>query len=534
MLVKNHFSNMYSVTLVLVVLYGSIAVNRSIEYSSLVLHSQRHLNIVATTLEETISQIVASHDQLMLLHRSLGHIDIDFINSLRMEPSWLQVFGSLSWFDRNFDIVSSTEIIEQRFNVGNKPAVKFLQSTLTDSLVIARPSVCRVTKRPIIGLIRPIITSDALGLSLDGILLVTIDLQRLQHLASGLITDSSLEVSLLIDGTSVPLTEGTKFVPHTITNTSNIVTEGDHYLAIRKSNNFAFYVVVSTSINHIFQEFVQSSILIVIMALLFTCVIVCATRTAQANIKYFMKLVQECDIAREAATRANQLKSEFLANMSHELRTPLNAIIGFSEFMLLLPVTTVKSSEYLSHIHEAGTYLLSLINNILDLSKIEASSMEVDLHVFKLGSIIPECLVIVKQVYPVAIIDLSGLDHSIPVISDALRLKQVITNLLTNAIKFSKDSNENPQIRMLSKLLPNNFVEISIVDSGIGMTPDEVEIALKPFRQVSQGKNKRYGGTGLGLPIAAKLVKLLGGTFTIQSAKGTGTTVQFTIPSIHS
>ena len=251
--------------------------------------------------------------------------------------------------------------------------------------------------------------------------------------------------------------------------------------------------------------------------------------------------------AKEAAESASIAKSEFLANMSHELRTPLNHIIGFTELIVDRQHGDLNNvqEEFLNDVLQSGQFLLSLINDILDLSKVEAGKLQLELSDINLKTLINSCLNMIKEKATEHRIELSfdldGCPESIN--ADKRKIKQIMHNLLSNAVKFTPDSG---RIHVSGNLTKNveaeaagtiqkpsgHWIEISVTDSGIGIKPENLKRVFDHFEQVENSANRRYQGTGLGLSLTKKLVELHGGSLRAESeGEGQGSTFRFAIPA---
>jgi signal transduction histidine kinase len=235
--------------------------------------------------------------------------------------------------------------------------------------------------------------------------------------------------------------------------------------------------------------------------------------------------------AKEEAEAASRSKSEFLANMSHELRTPLNAIIGFSDLMEAQKYGALGSPRYLQYIRDigdSGRHLLDLINDVLDISKVERGKLELIEEQVDLAEIVEASLRLMRQRAEAAQVTLAiEVEAKLPPLwADGLRLKQVLLNLLSNAVKFTPAGG---RIR-LGAALGEDGLSLSVEDTGIGMDEAGIELALRPFGQVDAKLARKHGGAGLGLPLSKAIIELHGGRLTIVSAPGRGTKVAATLP----
>ncbi|MBN1252593.1 MAG: PAS domain S-box protein [Bacteroidales bacterium] len=244
---------------------------------------------------------------------------------------------------------------------------------------------------------------------------------------------------------------------------------------------------------------------------------------------------KELLIAKEKAEESDKLKSSFLANMSHEIRTPLNGILGFASLLENRDLSAEKREKFVQIINNSGNHLLNIINDIIDISKIDANQLNLLPEKFSLNIFLYEIIGFFKSILEgknknnITINLIKAFkDESDIIYTDKTRLKQILNNLIGNAIKFTN----NGFINIEYKLINNKELLFTVTDSGIGISQHELEIIFQRFRQADESNTRKYGGTGLGLAISEACVKLLGGEISVKSELGKGTSFSFTIPYI--
>jgi signal transduction histidine kinase len=243
-----------------------------------------------------------------------------------------------------------------------------------------------------------------------------------------------------------------------------------------------------------------------------------------------VRLFRELEAKSQELEAASHHKSEFLANMSHELRTPLNAILGFSEVLAerMFGDVNEKQAEYLQDILSSGRHLLSLINDILDLSKVEAGRLELELGRFHLPTALDNALTLVRERATQHGIRLTQtVDPKVgDIVADERKVKQILLNLLSNAVKFTPEGGRID----LTTTAAEDAITIAVSDTGVGIAPEDQAAIFEEFRQVGRDDARKQEGTGLGLTLAKKFVELHGGQIGVQSQVGQGSTFSFTLP----
>ena len=299
-----------------------------------------------------------------------------------------------------------------------------------------------------------------------------------------------------------------------------------------KISNFPFYIIVGAAHEDYLAAWRREAAGVLVLVALFLGGTLISSLMVYRGLMRRNIAVRELEKATARAQSANAAKSEFLANMSHEIRTPLNAIIGLSEIVEDDP-EGIDTKELLRTIRSSGDALLSIINDILDFSKIEAGQMRLEHSAFSLRQCAEESVKIVSSLAEEKGLSFGlTLDPALPgtVVGDMARLRQVLLNLLMNGIKFTERGGVSLTISRSAGGEGIDHVDFVVSDTGIGISPEQQGKLFQSFSQVDASTTRRYGGTGLGLAISQRLVQMMGGRITVESALGNGSTFRFSIP----
>lgn len=448
-------------------------------------------------------------------------------------------------------IIDSESAVPRAYNGSDTEGFRYFRNGGMDRIYVASPIKSRLTGRWIVLMSSRVSHKDG---SFAGIAVAAIDLTYFADfygaigLGSGgavswLRTDGVLLMRHPFEDAFLGRVDGNDSVRQAVNGsaTSGVVREVstvdgvDRYLAFRALRSHPILVVVGDSVDAVLAPWRRFAFIFAIIG--FVAVVLLAAGSA-----LLVKLARredsllgqaeearaEAELASKAAERASRAKSEFLAGVSHDLRTPLNSIIGFSEVLLSDAKLTDKQREYTQYIATAGTHLLSLINNLLDLAKIEANRLTILDDKFALHGVINECMRLVGAQAGASRVTLVPYENrQFGLRADPVRVRQIIFNLLSNAIKFTPLGGS---VEARSVLRDNGSLEISVTDTGIGMNADEIKTAMQPYGQVQNSFVRSHEGTGLGLPLVHALAELHGGKLDIASTPGKGTTVSVILP----
>jgi len=504
---------------------------------------------LSRAFEEHIVRTIKGIDQALLQLRAAYVADpsrTTFVTAMREDEALSGLIIRLAVIDRDGQLVWATSSSAPHLYLGDRDYFRYHADNSTDTLRIGRPRPGRETHLLSVQLTRRITMQDG---SFGGVVVVALDPTYLSNFyhsidlgPGGAIALFGTDGYLRAQPSAGPLELGqdlrTSSVMRARVNNPvgllHAVSPFDsvkRIIAYRTLDTFPLVVTVAMTEEDALASYdsERRPVILagVILTLLFGGLAWLLTRQVSAHADVEAELRR----AMEEAEAANIAKSEFLANVSHELRTPLNAVIGFSEVMrdaLMGPIDN-RYREYAQDIHESGQHLLRLIGDVLDLSKIGAGRLELHEEPVDLGQLMQACHRLLADRARDGKITLAiDVARDLPVLlADPVRLKQIILNLMTNAVKFTP---EGGRVTVRAAPDADSGVAITIADTGIGMSAQEIVVALEPFRQVDNAMSRRYEGSGLGLPLAKQLTELHGGQLELISEPGTGTTARVRLP----
>ena len=562
-----------SCCLVLSLTWSAVLLNRLNERRDIIEAASHETTNLANAISGYLQQVIGSFDQILVAARFTGLTPASRPVLERMaEVSGLAgVIHSLSLYDSAGNLVATTVRGTPTVNISDRDWFKGFRDHPDDRLFIGPPIVSRTTNELSVILARGIRDDQGrfagmVGMSITPEYFASF-FRRLPLGRYGVINLLGRDGMIYVRVTSEATTFGQ---PITTSGLRSIVEQAetspkgtryvsadasiDHvakYFSFQVFPSYPLIINVGVSEDDILDSFWSETWKIVVASILFSAALVAATAVSQRRMNIIRRQSEgmrrqaqslqtrnqelaEQSMALAEATRyaqeADRLKGEFIANMSHELRTPLNAIIGFSSILLDSSQEAANPGRRanLERINAAGRHLLDLVTGVLEMAKLESGSFEMTPEVVDLGDLVAECIEMTEVLRETKAIELTVERPPLCLATcDQVRTRQIALNLLSNAIKFSP-SGGRLKVTVAGGGLERAVVEIA--DSGIGMTEEEIEIALTPFAQVSSGPAKSYDGTGLGLPLAKRLVEVQGGRLMLQSVKGSGTTVRCDLP----
>ena len=559
--------------LVLVLTWSTVLINRVNEHRDLIDGATNETMNLASAISGYLEQTLGSLDQMLVAARltSITPMSRPILKQMAEVSHLDGAILSLSLFDATGALIATTAPGNPTVNVADRSWFKEFRDRADDRLFVGPPIFSRTVNRASVILARGI--RDDLG-HFQGMVGMSISpeffadfFRQMPMGRQGVINlvgrNGMIYVRVGSDGVSYgqPVTtpglatmlkeveatsSGTRYV-----NADRAIDHIAKYFSYQALPTYPLIINVGVAEDDVLGPYWSETWNILAVTVLFSVALIVATIIGQRRMNIILdqgdnlhlhaqslqvrnKELAEQSLALSEAIRlaqvADRLKGEFIANMSHELRTPLNAIIGFSSALLDGPDETGNPSRRanLGRINAAGHHLLDLVTGVLEMAKLESGTLDVTSEVIELGQVVTECIEMTMAQRETKGIELTfDPPPTCLATCDPIRTRQIALNILSNAIKFSPEGS-----RLTVKVSdggPDPAV-VEIADNGIGMTEDEIGIALTPFAQVSSGVGKCYDGTGLGLPLAKRLVEVQGGKLIIESVKGSGTTVRFDLP----
>jgi signal transduction histidine kinase len=536
--------------LMAVLLWGGIWFHLRIVRADDLAEAEHSTSNIARAFEEHIFRTLRNLDQALLRVRAAYAAQpsqFDFDAALHDDGGLSDLIIGISLINRDGALVWASTGSQPDLHFGDRESFRYHADGQSDDLYIGRPMIGHASGRLTIQITRRIIMPDG---SFGGVAAISLDPNYLTNFYNSidlgpggtivlLGTDGYLralpsrgpfELNRDLRQTSVMRAQALK--PDGLIHAVSRVDGTPRIVAYRTLTTLPLIVAVGMTEADALAPYGHQQRAVLIAGALVTLVFGTLALLLMRQVGSQARVEEQLRQAKNEAEAANLAKSEFLANVSHELRTPLNAVIGFSEIMrdaLMGPIDN-RYREYAQDIHDSGQHLLRLIGDVLDLSKIGAGRLELHDEPVDLGQLLQTCQRLIteraREGHVMVEIDLA---RDLPVVlADPLRLKQIILNLLSNAVKFTAESGQ-----VTARAAPDaeGGVTVTFADTGIGMSPQDIQIALEPFRQVDNAMSRRYEGTGLGLPLAKQLTELHGGVLEIVSEPGVGTTIRVRLPA---
>jgi len=512
--------------------------------------SEHTTSNLARAFEEHIFRTLRNLDQALLRVRAAYATQpsqFDFDAAMREDGVLTDLIIGVSLINRDGMLVWASTGSQPDLYVGDRESFRYHADSQRDDLYISRPVVGTASGRSTIQVTRRITMPDG---SFGGVAAVSLDPNYLTNFYNSIDIGPGGTIALFgTDGylrarpskgplelgedlrqTSVMRAQARK--PDGLIHAVSAYDGVSRIIAYRTLTTLPLIVSVGMTEEDALAPYGRQKRAVLIAGFLLTVVFGTLALLLMRQVSVQARVEEQLRQAKNEAEAANLAKSEFLANVSHELRTPLNAVIGFSEIMrdaLMGPIDN-RYREYAQDIHDSGQHLLRLIGDVLDLSKIGAGRLELHEEPVDLGQLLQTCQRLIteraRESHVTVEIDVA---RDLPVVlADPLRLKQIMLNLLSNAVKFTPEGG-----RVTARAAPDaeGGVTVTFADTGIGMSPQDIQIALEPFRQVDNAMSRRYEGTGLGLPLAKQLTELHGGVLEIASEPGIGTTIRVRLPA---
>ncbi|MBI3515538.1 MAG: two-component sensor histidine kinase [Proteobacteria bacterium] len=503
----------------------------------------------ARAFEEHIVRTIKGIDQALLQMRGAYAANpsrFDFEATMRQDEALTDLVIGMSLINRDGVVVWASMASQPDLYLGDREHFRFHADGGADQLFIGKPVVGRISGRLSVLLSRRIVMSDG---SFGGVAAISLDPAYLSNFynaidigPAGIVavfgTDGYLRarpsrghLELGQDWRQLAVLRAQAQAPNGMVHSVSAVDGVSRIIAYRTLPALPLVVAVAVSQADALAQYEHQKQSVLLAGMILTVLFGALAWLLIRQVAAHAHVEAELRRAKEEAESANIAKSEFLANVSHELRTPLNAVIGFSEVMrdaLMGPIDN-RYREYAQDIHESGQHLLRLIGDVLDLSKIGAGRLELHDEPVDLAQLVQACHRLLAERARDSKVALEvDIARDLPVLmADPVRLKQIVLNLMSNAVKFTPEGG-----RVTARAAPDadGGATITIADTGIGMTAQEIVVALEPFRQVDNAMTRRYEGSGLGLPLAKQLTELHGGKLELTSEPGVGTTTRVRLP----